>query len=90
MADNAKHPSDANDLPLLDDSTTDNDKSIQSQASDDEAEQGDQGDNVNLEQGDQDDNMNPNNHRYYFGYEFYFQIKLMYILHNTHAPNYLY
>ena len=41
-------------------------------------------------QADEDDNAYASNSGYCFGNEFYFQIKLMKILHNANAPNYLY
>ena len=74
-----EHLSDKNHLLLLDNSTTDREESIHPQACDDEAEQA-----------DQEHNANSNNSGYCFGNEFYFQIKLMKILHNTNTPKYLY
>ena len=72
-------PSDTNDFLSFDDMDTEEANLIDLPESDDETTQS------------QPKNNNNNDDRgYCFGNEFYFQIKLMKILHNANAPNYLY
>ena len=76
-----EHLSDANNILMLDDSTTGEEELIHSHtsASDDK-----------IEHVEQENNMGATNGGYCFGNEFYFKIKLMQILHDANAPNYLY